>query len=234
MKQRAWTDAERERALQLASEVGAAEASRRTGVPAGTLRAWRSRSGEAGPPGGVDPEDWAERKRQGADDWWQTATDAVRKVRELVRSGDERRAKDLALTAAIAVEKAGMLETAAAQADERQAALTERQAETAVAALTAALADLGIPFRPGSPVAKVLALHLHSHDGESLSKADVEAARRDVRRALDLDRRETPPADPTPQLGAGEPPKPAALPVRAEKREPEPAVKPWNEETWQS
>jgi hypothetical protein len=49
-------------ALRFAEEHGAAEAAKRTGVPAATIRSWRHRSGAAGPPAGVDPQTWQEQK----------------------------------------------------------------------------------------------------------------------------------------------------------------------------
>ena len=42
---RSYTDAERQKALDLYIEVGPAEASRRTGVPAATIRSWALRAG---------------------------------------------------------------------------------------------------------------------------------------------------------------------------------------------
>jgi transposase-like protein len=53
----------RERALRRAREVGAAQAARELGVPAATVRSWRRRAGESGPPVGVDPNGWAEQRR---------------------------------------------------------------------------------------------------------------------------------------------------------------------------
>jgi len=45
---RRYDDAEREEALRLYVELGPAEAARRTGIPAGTVRSWAVRSGATG------------------------------------------------------------------------------------------------------------------------------------------------------------------------------------------
>lgn len=44
-----WTQDQQDEALRLLAEVGKAEASRRTGIPAGTIAAWGSRSGTKAP-----------------------------------------------------------------------------------------------------------------------------------------------------------------------------------------
>jgi hypothetical protein len=74
-------------ALRLAEESGAAEAAKRTGAPAATIRSWRHRSGAAGPPKSVDPQTWAERKRAGAEDAWEAAQEALARVRSLLVAG---------------------------------------------------------------------------------------------------------------------------------------------------
>jgi hypothetical protein len=74
-------------ALRLAEESGAAEAAKRTGAPAATIRSWRHRSGAAGPPKSVEPQTWAERKRAGAEDAWEAAQEALARVRSLLVAG---------------------------------------------------------------------------------------------------------------------------------------------------
>jgi hypothetical protein len=44
-----WTPEQREQALTLLAEVGAAEAARRTGIPAGTIASWGARRGVSAP-----------------------------------------------------------------------------------------------------------------------------------------------------------------------------------------
>lgn len=44
-----WTPSQRHAALRLLAEVGKAEASRRTGIPAGTIASWGARSGVSAP-----------------------------------------------------------------------------------------------------------------------------------------------------------------------------------------
>ena len=86
-RQRATDATGKAEALRLAEEHGAAEAAKRTGVPAATIRSWRHRSGEAGPPKGVDPQTWAERKRAGAEEAWAAAQEALAQVRSLLVAG---------------------------------------------------------------------------------------------------------------------------------------------------
>lgn len=45
---RRWTDTDKAEALRLLAEVGTAEASRRTGIPAGTIASWGNRNGVSG------------------------------------------------------------------------------------------------------------------------------------------------------------------------------------------
>lgn len=81
-----WDDPTRQRALELAEEHGAAEASRRTDVPAGTIRYWMHKTGRSGPPSGEDPQEWAARKMQGAREAWEAAQDAPRSATTLRRA----------------------------------------------------------------------------------------------------------------------------------------------------
>jgi hypothetical protein len=128
MKRPATDSATRERALRLAKELGAAEAARQSGVPAATIRSWLHRAGESGPPAGADPENWASSKEAGARQAWQTAHQALGRVRELLDAGKTADAQRAALTFAILIDKSGVLETAAQAAQQRQAKLTEAQA----------------------------------------------------------------------------------------------------------
>ena len=52
----------RERALALADEIGVKAAARQLGIPVGTVKSWRSRSGRASLPA---QDDWLSRKQQG-------------------------------------------------------------------------------------------------------------------------------------------------------------------------
>ncbi|HWG85514.1 MAG TPA: hypothetical protein VNT60_08555, partial [Deinococcales bacterium] len=225
---RAATDpATRARALQVAEEHGAAEASRQTGVPAGTIRAWRSRSGEAGPPSGVDVERWQTAKEAGAREAWSTAQAALSKVTALLDAGKTLDAQRAALTAAILIDKSGGLERAAAEAQARDVRLSELQAERIASAILGTLEDLGIPA--GAPVRRVLRARLDgTPDGEA-----AERARRDVRDHFEgplreeLARVEVPPEEPERReplaLPPGPPPHPDGPEAEAaEQAAPEP------------
>ena len=50
MPRKIYTPEERAEALELLAQVGKAEAARRTGIPAGTIASWGSRSGVTAPP----------------------------------------------------------------------------------------------------------------------------------------------------------------------------------------
>jgi transposase-like protein len=156
-----YSDDERTEALALADEHGAAEASRQTGIAAGTIRRWRHEAGRSGPPSNVDPETWAKRKSAAADETWEAARAALARVHELLGEGSprsEREAKDAALTLAILLDKSAALEQASAWLHERMAKLGEAQVEALAAALGGVLDDLRLPRTP--EVMAVIAHHL--------------------------------------------------------------------------
>lgn len=191
----AWTDAQREAALQRAGEVGAAAAGKELGISPGTIRSWRSRSGRvAQVPSGADPADWAQAKRDGAQDTWKAAQQALSKVRELLnadRMGDAQRA---AITMAVLIDKSGIMELAAERADEAQARLTEEHGRQIVAVLENVVKDLALPVSPA--VRRLLSARLRgATDGEA-----IEDARREIREhfAAQVERER-------PALPAGEP-----------------------------
>jgi hypothetical protein len=183
-RQPATDAATRATALRLAEEHGAAEASRRTGVPAGTIRAWRHRSGEAGPPAGVDPQSWAERKAQGAEDAWQAAQAALRKVHELLAAGKTGDAQRAALTMAITLDKSAMLEAAAQAAQEGQVRLAEADAQRIYAVLKSYFDATGLTFTPAAR--RVLRdLLCQAGTGDELSRpAAAEDAAREIREQI--------------------------------------------------
>lgn len=113
-----WPRAQRAEATQLAAEVGAAEACRRTGVPAATLRSWVKRATDAGievvPAGDVEIVQgstlaWPERRRLLADRLHDLAVVSATAAREAVEDGATRKAKDLSVVFGIATDKALLL-----------------------------------------------------------------------------------------------------------------------------
>lgn len=185
-KQPTYNDAIREQALEIAEEEGAVVASRKTGVPAGTIRSWRSRSGTASPPAGVDLDDWAAAKREGARETWIAAREALDHVRALLAEGKAGEAQKAALTMAILTDKSGVLDTAAAQVEERQVRLAHKQGAVLASVIEAFLRDLGIPS--GRAVRKVMRHHLVSagETGIVSTAPEAERAREEVRAVFEL------------------------------------------------
>lgn len=173
---------DRDAALRLAEEQGVAEASRRTGIPAGTIYAWRSRAGLAGPPSGVDPASWAARKEAGALETYAAAQEALARVRELLKAGDERKAKDAAISLGILLDKSGLLESSAAVANERNIRLSEGVAQLLAEVIRALLQALKVPDTPALR-RMVRELLTQASGGQVIvaSPADSEAVRESVR-----------------------------------------------------
>jgi hypothetical protein len=173
----------RAEALRIAAEEGAAAAARQTGVPAATIRSWRRRDGQAGPPAGVDPAAWAELKETAARDTWEAAQSALTKVNELLAAGKTADAQKAALTMAIALDKSLLLEAAAAAATERRARITQEAADAMVQVMQTFFGAVGLPWQIGGPLAKLLAeLMRQTQGGGPLkpSTATVEAARAEI------------------------------------------------------
>jgi transposase-like protein len=182
--QRTFDPALKADALKLAAEHGAAEASRRTGIPAATIRSWRHRDGSAGPPAGADPADWAERKQAGAEDAWAGAQEALARSRELIESGDARQAQSANVVYGVLVDKAEVLERAAEAARERQVRLAGAQAELIARVIRTYLESIGLSFPP--PVASTLsALLRQAAAGEPLVPGpEAEEARAEIGRQV--------------------------------------------------
>jgi hypothetical protein len=137
-------------ALRLAEEHGAAEAAKRTGVPAATIRSWRHRSGAARPPAGLDTQTWQEQKAQGAWEAWATAQEALAQVRSLLAAGKTADAQRAALTMAILTDKSGVLEEAARREEERQVRIAEGQAQLLVAVIRVYFGAVGLTLGPAA------------------------------------------------------------------------------------
>jgi hypothetical protein len=182
--QRTFDASTKAEALSLADEVGSAEASRRTGVPAATIRSWRHRGGEAGPPKGADPVDWATRKRAGAEGAWAAAQEALAQVRSLLAEGRTADAQRAALTMAILTDKSGVLEEAARRDEERQARLTAAQGALLVEVIRMYLETVGLTL---GPAARQTLAHLlrQAKDGAPLSPpAEAAEARAEITRQV--------------------------------------------------
>jgi hypothetical protein len=184
VKRRRATDAMvKAEALRLAEEHGAAEAAKLTGVPA-TIRSWRHRGGEAGPPKGADPVDWASRKQAGAEEAWAAAQEALGQVRSLLVAGKTADAQRAALTMAILTDKSGVLEEAARRDEERQARLTAAQGELLAEVICMYFEAVGLTL---GPAARQTLAHLlrQAKDGAPLSPpAAAEEAKREIRERM--------------------------------------------------
>jgi len=178
------TDAEKVEALRIADEHGPAEASRRTGITAGTIKSWRSREGKAGPPKGESPVDWAERKRRTAEGAYSTSIAALVRVRKSLEAGNVREAKDAALTFATLLDKSGQAEQAVARAQQHQVKLDEAHASLLADTITAIFRHCGLPWKAAG-VASVVRHHLlHATAGDERAPApERDAARREARAA---------------------------------------------------
>jgi hypothetical protein len=95
-------------ALKLATEHGSAEASRWTGVSADTIRYWRHKAATAPRSRDADVND-VERLERLARDLRAAAEEALAKAREAIAAGRGAEAKNLAMTAGVAVDKCGEL-----------------------------------------------------------------------------------------------------------------------------
>jgi hypothetical protein len=171
-------------ALRLAEEHGAAEAAKRTGVPAATIRSWRHRSGAAGPPAVVDPQTWQEQKAQGAREAWATAQEALAQVRSLLAAGKTADAQRTALTMAILTDKSGVLEEAARREEERQARLTAAQGQLLAEVIRMYFEAVGLTLGPAArqPLAHLLR---QAKDGAPLSPpAEAAEANREIREQM--------------------------------------------------
>jgi hypothetical protein len=134
-----YTPEQRDEALRLLAEVGKAEASRRTGIPAGTIASWGARRGVSAP----SPEAWAqahaaqlatmaERKQALATQLQSLAVKAATKLAERIER-DEVTAKDLVGALTAAVDRMQLLTGAATERVETVTAERSPEAEAEVA-----------------------------------------------------------------------------------------------------
>ncbi len=184
--------ARREEALKLAEQLGsAAEAGRRLGIPSGTIRRWRSKAGrQVAPPAGVDPERWAQDKRQAAAQASQVASEALVKLREALANDRARDAQSLAIVAGILTDKASALQASADRAEElaaeRATRLAQETGEVVVELVATFCRELGIPFHVGAASRRLFAQMLDAAAAGEASMPDelVEEARGELRRRI--------------------------------------------------
>jgi transposase-like protein len=115
-KRRTYDEQTRGQAVALAVEVGPAEAARRLGIKATTLRSWCSRAGVAtdaaantSAAAAVKRAQWEERRATMVHEIGETAHNALIRVGAAIADGSPSDAKNYATTMAILVDKAQLL-----------------------------------------------------------------------------------------------------------------------------
>ena len=148
MKRVATDPATRAAALQLAEEVGPAEAARRTGVNAATIRSWRTRVVAPAERSAEVSAAEGGRQAKGADKAWEVAEAAMKAALAAIGRGDTLAAQRLMISAGVSVDKSGQLEEASARAAERHVRLSDAQGQVIVAAMRASFFEaVGVRVR---------------------------------------------------------------------------------------
>lgn len=114
----AYTDDQKANALNLWTEHGACEASRRTGIPRGTISSWAKRAQLAPPVAAGRTLDaterarqaWALRRAEMADELGELAAEAITMTREAIAKRSARNARDGAATVETLVRNAQLLD----------------------------------------------------------------------------------------------------------------------------
>ena len=176
-------------ALQLSHQVGAAEASRRLGIPASTIRMWKSREAKAvtraevSTPGEAIGDERRVSVEQTADSAAKVARDGLASARRELRAGHPLGAQQAMVSAGIALDKLAILEQRIEQAQERQVRLTGDRSALLVAVFERYHAAIGLPF--GESARRLLGKLLRSAEaGEPLvaDPVDAEPAAAQLRR----------------------------------------------------
>lgn len=186
-RRQAHSPAKRAEALRIAGEQGAAEASRITGIPAATIRAWMSRSRQLEGPGDSPTERRSpEALRQVAERLRRTAERARARAHRELSEGKASAARDAMVAAGVAIDKARAFDEAADLAAEGIAKLSQGQAKVIAGLIERVMVDLGVSWRTGSAIARLVAFHARvAQEGESHSApADLLAAARAELRAV--------------------------------------------------
>lgn len=142
MQRMQYTEAQRDEALRLLAEVGKAEASRATGIPAGTIASWGHRNGVTAPSpeqlsagmaamAAVRTETWQVRKVALGEKLGTLCEKMATKIDERLDEDSLRGVRDLAASIAILVDRAQLLTGGATQRTETVERTTEAEAEVA-------------------------------------------------------------------------------------------------------
>jgi DNA-directed RNA polymerase specialized sigma24 family protein len=153
----------RAEAVAIGREHGAAEAGRRTGIKAATIRAWLHREAKARPgQSPVDSRSWGEQVEELARESFAAAAVALAEFRKQIDSGRATNAKNAAIAQGVLIDQVEKLRRIAADMAEREVEMTEEQAAIVAAAMGAIFEDLGLRevLAAGTPGAKVVRHHL--------------------------------------------------------------------------
>lgn len=165
------------RALQLAAAHGAAEAARQTGVPAGTIRAWRAREAQASPPSVAVAGDQAQIDAllRRAAETHKAATEAQRAALKAIEAGKTTGVKDLAIGFGVLLDQASKMEVAAERLRGDRVRLAEAEAQQIAEVLRLAFGACAIPFEFVRPL--LTGLLRRASAGDVLAADPVEAER---------------------------------------------------------
>lgn len=126
------TPEQRAEAIHLATTVGKAEAARRTGISSGTIGSWLTREGltNADPEGRAEhievaQQTWVQRRADLGNRMGEVATDSLEALAGHVAAGQTSKARELATTLAVLVDKAQLLAGAATSRTEVTSTPTE-------------------------------------------------------------------------------------------------------------
>ena len=184
------TDPQRKAAaLDVAAQRGVAAASRETGIPASTIRSWRSRERKADnapalaqapayePTGRED----VDQLRQAAAETYQVAVEAREAARRAIRGGKSQGVRDLMVAYGVGLDQAGKLRAAADQLERDHVRMDHAEQERLVEIVRVAIRACGLP----STFERVIGATWRSalEGGEITAPAeDVERVRDELRR----------------------------------------------------
>lgn len=188
--------AARDAALRIARERGAATAERETGIPAATIRSWRSREARAAssapektpstPPARTG-DTAVDELALAAHETYVVAIEARDFARRAMQRGRTTGAKDLTDAMRVLLDQSGKIQAAAERISERRAELSQEQLALVTEILRVTFRALELPFEPRSPFAALVASVVRSSGGDAIlaDPAAVGAAKRALRDVIE-------------------------------------------------
>jgi hypothetical protein len=171
----------RREAVDLANQVGSAEAVRQLAakgieVNPSSLRAWKSRATSTALTAPGEADDPVAQLRQEARATFAVAMDARRAASRAMHRGKTTGAKDLGVLCGVLIDQCSKLEAAAQRLDEQRVQVTEEQQQLMLAALRITFAAIGLDARPSTPVATLVGSVFRAHERDGVLVADASAA----------------------------------------------------------